>query len=90
MEDEYASLRSRCGMEAIMRNRLYIGVMLLVGTLGQLGCIVPIYSSSPDVRAKQLIFASESYRQTTEIWERIWGLDLPDLATPYRTHGGVI
>lgn len=73
-----------------MRNRLYIGVVLLFGTLGQLGCIVPIYSSSPDVRAKQLIFVSEGYRHTTEIWERMWGLDMPDLATPYRTHGGVI
>ena len=73
-----------------MRNRLFIGVMLLVGTLGQLGCIIPIWSSSPEVRAKQLIFQSENYRHTAEIWERVWGLDMPDLATPYRTHGGVI
>ncbi len=73
-----------------MRNRLYIGVVLLIGTLGQLGCIVPIWSSSPDVRARQLIFQSENYRHIPEIWERTWGLDMPDVATPYRTHGGVI
>jgi hypothetical protein len=54
------------------------------------GCFVPIYSSSPDVRARELIYASESLRQIPEIWERIWGLDMPDVATPYRTHGGVI
>lgn len=90
MEDEDASRRSSRGMEAIMRNRLYVGVVLLVGSLGQLGCIVPIWSSSPDIRARQLIFASESYRQIPEIWERMWGLDMPDVATPYRTHGGVI
>jgi len=90
MEDEDASRRSSRGMEAIMRNRLYVIVFLLVGTLGQMGCIIPIWSSSPDVRAKQLIFSSENYRHSTEIWERAWFLDMPDLMTPYRTHGGVI
>jgi hypothetical protein len=78
------------GTEAIMRNRLYIALLLLAGSLGQIGCIVPIYSSSPDIRARQLIFVSEGYRHIPEIWERIWGLDMPDVATPYRTHGGVI
>jgi hypothetical protein len=37
-----------------------------------------------------LIYASESLRQIPDIWERIWGLDMPDVETPYRTHGGVI
>ena len=78
------------GMEAIMRNRLFIFMFLLAGSLGQIGCIVPIYSSSPDVRARQLIYASESYRHIPEIWDRIWGFDMPDVMTPYRTHGGVI
>jgi len=77
-------------MEAIMRNRICVGLIVLVGCLAQLGCIVPIYSSSPDVRARQLIFTSEGYRHIPEIWERMWGLDMPDVATPYRTHGGVI
>jgi len=78
------------GTEAIMRNRLYIVFFLLAGSLSQIGCIVPIYSSSPDVRARQLIFQSESYRHIPDIWDRIWGFDMPDVATPYRTHGGVI
>lgn len=78
------------GTEAIMRNRLYIALLLLGCSFGQIGCIVPIYSSSPDVRARQLIYASEGYRHIPEIWERIWSLDMPDVATPYRTHGGVI
>ncbi len=73
-----------------MRNRLYIALLLLAGSMAQIGCIMPIYSSSPDVRARQLIFVSEGYRHIPEIWERIWGLDMPDVATPYRTHGGVI
>ena len=85
-----AARRPRRGMEAIMRNRHFVGIMLLVGSLGQIGCIMPIYSSSPDVRARQLIFVSEGYRHIPEIWERVWGLDMPDVATPYRTHGGVI
>ncbi|RLS41476.1 MAG: hypothetical protein DWH81_05990 [Planctomycetota bacterium] len=56
----------------------------------QVGCIVPIWSPNPDFRVRQLIYQSESYRHIPEIWDRIWGFDLPDLATPYRTHGGVI
>jgi hypothetical protein len=54
------------------------------------GCFTPIWSPNPDVRARQLIYQAESLRHIPEIWERIWGLELPDLATPYRVHGGVI
>jgi hypothetical protein len=64
--------------------------LLLRATMLQIGCIVPIWSSSRDDRARQLIYASESLRHIPEIWERIWFLDQPDLATPYRTHGGII
>jgi hypothetical protein len=64
--------------------------MLLATCVVQAGCFVPIWSSNQDVRAKQLINASESMRHVPEIWERIWGLDTPDFATPYRVHGGVI
>ena len=56
----------------------------------QSGCVVPIWSPSPDTRVRQLIYTSEGYRHIPNIWERIWGLDMPDVATPYRTHGGVI
>lgn len=73
-----------------MRTRLAITLLVLMTASVQVGCIVPIYSSSPDVRARQLIFVSEGYRHIPEIWDRIWGLDMPDVATPYRTHGGVI
>lgn len=73
-----------------MRNRLLVLALLLASVTSQVGCIVPIYSSSPDIRARQLIYVSENYRHIPEIWERIWGLDMPDVATPYRTHGGVI
>lgn len=70
--------------------RLVLTALLLSASLVEVGCIVPIYSSSRDVRARQLIFVSEGFRHIPEIWERIWGLDMPDVATPYRTHGGVI
>ena len=72
-----------------MRKYLLAG-LLLAATLMQTGCVVPIYSSSPDERARQLIFESENMRQILQIWERIWFLDQPDIATPYRTHGGII
>ena len=54
------------------------------------GCVVPIWHASPDRRVKELINQSETYRHVPNIWERIWFLDMPDSATPYRTHGGII
>jgi hypothetical protein len=68
----------------------WILVCLLLVASVQVGCIVPIYSAARDERARQLIFVSEGLRHIPRIWERVWGLDMPDLATPYRTHGGVI
>ena len=72
-----------------MRKLMFASLMLATASL-QIGCLVPIWSSSRDDRARQLIYSSESLRQIPDIWERIWFLDLPDLQTPYRTHGGVI
>ena len=54
------------------------------------GCFIPIYSSDPAVRTRQLIFTSEDFRNILLEWERIWFLDMPDHQTPFRTHGGVI
>ena len=71
-----------------MRKLLITATLLAASS--QVGCFVPIYSSSPDVRARELIYVSEGLRHIPESWERIWGLDMPDLETPYRTHGGVI
>jgi hypothetical protein len=73
-----------------MRKQALTGFLMMAAAITQIGCIVPIYSSSPDVRARELIYTSENYRHIPEIWERIWFLDMPDLMTPYRTHGGVI
>ena len=72
-----------------LRNKLLTGLLLACAALNA-GCAMPIWSPNPDIRARQLIYASESMRHIPEIWERIWGLELPDLATPYRVHGGVI
>ena len=70
--------------------KLFLSTLLTALCALQVGCVVPIYSSSPDIRVKQMIFVSEGLRHINEIWERMWGLDAPDFATPYRTHGGVI
>ncbi|QDT36721.1 hypothetical protein [Stratiformator vulcanicus] len=64
--------------------------MLLAASLCEVGCIVPIYSTLRDRRTQELIFVSENLRHCTEIWERMWFLDLPDISTPYRVHGGVL
>ncbi len=72
-----------------MRKLICAGLLLAAATVHS-GCFIPIYSSRPNERARQLIFVSEGLRHIPEIWERIWALDMPDVATPYRTHGGVI
>ena len=72
-----------------MRKLLLAG-FLLAGSAIQVGCLVPYYSALKDERARQLIFVSEGLRHIPNIWERMWFLDFPDFATPYRTHGGVI
>jgi hypothetical protein len=72
-----------------MRNVVLCGV-LLAAVVGNIGCVIPIYSGNRDIRARELIYTSENFRQITEIWERMWFLDNPDFETPYRTHGGVI
>ena len=58
-----------------MRSRLMAGMLLACAAMG---CAMPIWSPNPDVRARQLIYQSESLRHIPEIWERIWMLDQPD------------
>ena len=72
-----------------MRQCIFAGLIMISAVL-QVGCFLPMYSSSRDIRARELIFISEGLRHIPNIWERMWALELPDLMTPYRTHGGVI
>ena len=72
-----------------MRTVLLKGLLVFAAVVNA-GCIIPIYSSDPALRAKELIYTSENLRHIPEIWERIWFLDMPDLETPFRTFGGVI
>jgi len=67
-----------------------LGAALAVIFVVSVGCVTPIYSSSPDRRARQLIYTSENLRHIPNTWERFWFLDMPDHTTPYRTHGGVL
>jgi len=72
-----------------MRNlflALAFGLLLSTTT----GCVLPAYSGDPVRRTQQLIFTSEGLRLILDEWERMWFLDQPDHATPYRTHGGLI
>lgn len=70
--------------------KLVLAGLFLGSVAHQVGCILPIYSTVRDERTRQLIYTSENLRQIPEIWERIWFLDQPDTATPYRVHGGII
>ncbi len=72
-----------------MRRFLICTLLLAVASLN-VGCVMPIFSSQPETRARELIFTSENFRHIPDIWERIWALEMPDLATPYRTFGGII
>ncbi len=70
--------------------KLIWACLLMAFAAPNVGCVVPIYSSSRDIRARQLIYHSEDLRHVPEIWERAWAMEMPDVATPYRVHGGVI
>ena len=83
---------TRPGRPALARKlRVAFASAVLGGAAAiQTGCVVPIYATEREERARQLLYVSENLRHITRIWERIWFLDLPDTATPYRTHGGII
>lgn len=70
--------------------RWLCALVLTLSLSSMVGCIIPIYSALPQVRAQQLIYTSENLRALVQEWERIWFLDQPDHMTPYRVHGGVI
>lgn len=70
--------------------KFVVAGLLLTASAVQMGCVLPIYSTTRDERTRELIYTSENLRQIPEIWSRIWFLDMPDLATPYRVHGGII
>ncbi|MEM9702817.1 MAG: hypothetical protein AAF907_10290 [Planctomycetota bacterium] len=87
-----AAARPRATRAAkVRRLKLVAALAVLVGGAAiHTGCVVPIYATEREERARQLLYVSENLRHITRIWERIWVLDLPDTATPYRTHGGII
>jgi len=70
--------------------RWMLAALLCVVLSTNTGCLVPIYSGDPVVRAEELIFTSENLRVILEEWRRIWFLDQPSHMTPFRTHGGLI
>ncbi len=70
--------------------RLILAALLAVSLGVSSGCFIPIYSTDPGRRTRQLIYTSENLRHLLEEWERFWFLDQPDQLTPYRTHGGII
>lgn len=64
--------------------------LLTVCLSTSVGCMLPLYSATPERRVQQLLFTSEDLRMIIDEWERIWFLDSPSHLTPLRTHGGII
>ena len=62
-----------------------VGVLALANT----GCFVNLWSSDPNTRMEQLMYASEDLRQIEGEWRRFWFTDQPSHMTPVRVHGGV-
>jgi hypothetical protein len=75
--------------ELAMRRALQLA-LLTVCLSTSVGCLLPIYSATPERRVQQLLFTSEDLRMIVDEWERIWFLDSPSHLTPLRTHGGII
>jgi len=70
--------------------KFLLAALLAVWLGSQIGCAMPAFSGDPVRRTRQLIFVSENMRLILDEWERIWGLEMPNHTTPYRTHGGMI
>ena len=70
--------------------RILCGLLLAVLISTNVGCLLPIYSGTPERRARQLLHTSENMRLLLDEWERFWMLDQPSHMTPYLTHGGIL
>ena len=71
-----------------MRRVLF--VLLAAGSaLSASGCYLPIYSSDPQRRVRQLINTSEDLRQIENEWERFWFTDHPSHLSFERVDGAL-
>ena len=70
--------------------KILLGLVAAWLTAVSTGCVLPIYSSDPVRRTRQLIFTSENLRLIHNEWERFWSLDMPEHTTQFRVHGGVV
>jgi len=77
-------------MEELAMRRVLQLALLTVCLSTSVGCLLPIYSATPERRVQQLLFTSEDLRMIVDEWERFWFLDSPSHLTPLRTHGGII
>jgi len=77
-------------MEELAMRRVLQLALLTVCLSTSVGCLLPLYSATPERRVQQLLFTSEDLRMIIDEWERIWFLDSPSHLTPLRTHGGII
>jgi hypothetical protein len=77
-------------MEELAMRRVLQLALLTVCLSTSVGCMLPLYSATPERRVQQLLFTSEDLRMIVDEWERIWFLDSPSHLTPLRTHGGII
>ena len=70
--------------------RLFLALVFSCALGSSTGCFLPIYSSDPVERTKELIITSENFRSLVGEWKRFWFLDQPSTLTPYHTHGGIL
>jgi hypothetical protein len=77
-------------MEELAMRRVLQLALLTFCLSTSVGCMLPLYSATPERRVQQLLFTSEDLRMIVDEWERIWFLDSPSHLTPLRTHGGII
>ena len=70
--------------------RLLFTALLGLALSTNIGCLIPMYSTQPVRRTRQLIFNSEDLRAVLDEWERFWFMDMPSHLTPFRVHGGLI
>ena len=69
--------------------RLLLLAVLAAMALGNVGCLLNIYSSDPNRRMTQLLNNSEDLRAIEDDWDRFWFTDMPSHLTKDRVNGGL-
>jgi hypothetical protein len=73
-----------------MMRYFLVASLLVFAAIAASGCILPAYSSDPQVRIQEEMNDSENLRQVDAEWRRFWMNDKPSSLTQDRLSGMIM